>query len=157
MSDATTELNDLNPYLQGLYRPVEQEIQSDKLEVTGEIPRDFAGSYYRNGPNPKTPPEGMHHWFDGDGMLHAIHFEDGQASYVNRYIRSHDFLADEAGELTKAGIMKPAVEDDSTTVYKDTANTDIIMHNGELMALWYISGQPVRLDAKTLETVKQHL
>ena len=155
MSDATTELNDLNPYLQGLYRPVEQEIQSDKLEVTGEIPRDFAGSYYRNGPNPKTPPEGMHHWFDGDGMLHAIHFEDGQASYVNRYIRSHDFLADEAGELTKAGIMKPAVEDDSTTVYKDTANTDIIMHNGELMALWYISGQPVRLDAKTLETVKQ--
>jgi carotenoid cleavage dioxygenase-like enzyme len=27
------------------------------------------------------------------------------------------------------------------------------MHAGELMALWYISGKPVRLDAKTLETI----
>ena len=44
--------------------------------------------------------------------------------------------------------------DDRSTVYKDTANTDIVMHDGELLALWYISGQPVRLDSRTLETIR---
>jgi carotenoid cleavage dioxygenase len=39
------------------------------------------------------------------------------------------------------------------TVYKDTANTDVIVHNGRLLALWYISGQPVAVDIATLETM----
>ena len=155
MSERTPALNELNPYLKGPHAPVDEEIFAHDLKVIGEIPEDFAGAYYRNGPNPKKQPAGMHHWFDGDGMLHAAHFEDGKASYCNRYIQSADFLADEAGTQQKSGIFSPAVADGSSTVYKDTANTDVIMHGGELMALWYISGRPVRLDAKTLETLRE--
>lgn len=154
MLPETEGLNRLNPYLQGPYAPVHDEITAVDLDVIGEIPKDFAGAYYRNGPNPLHDPTGMHHWFDGDGMLHAIHFEDGKAEYRNRYIRTADFLAEEAGTSHKPGIFERAVKDDSTTVYKDTANTDIVMHNGELLALWYISGQPVRLDPRTLDTIR---
>lgn len=148
------ELNKLNPYLQGAHGPIRQEIEAVDLKVTGEIPRDFGGAYYRNGPNPIHDPKGLHHWFDGDGMIHAIHFEDGKARYRNRFIRTSDFEAEVKGTLDKPGIFSPASQTHSPTVYKDTANTDIVMHNGELMALWYISGQPVRMDANTLETLR---
>jgi len=154
MSPETDGLNQLNPYLLGPYAPVESEITAVDLEVTGEIPADFAGAYYRNGPNPLHEPMGMHHWFDGDGMLHAIYFEDGKAEYRNRYIQTTDFQAEKQGTLNKPGIFERAVADDRSTVYKDTANTDIVMHDGELLALWYISGQPVRLDSRTLETIR---
>ena len=71
-------LNTLNPYLQGAYEPVAKETTALNLEVIGEIPKDLYGCFYRNGPNPAQAPEGMHHWFDGDGMLHAIYFENGK-------------------------------------------------------------------------------
>lgn len=155
MSNKDENLNNLNPYLHGPYAPIDTEINAHQLKVIGEIPTDFGGAYFRNGPNPATQPSGLHHWFDGDGMLHAIHFENGKASYRNRYIQSNDYLAGNSGTLEKAGIFSPAQSDGSSTVYKNTANTDVVMHNGELMALWYISGKPVRLDAQTLSTLRE--
>lgn len=151
--DAKT-LNGLNPYLEGAHRPIRRETQALDLTVTGEIPRDFGGAYYRNGPDPLNDPTGLHHWFDGDGMIHAIHFEDGRARYRNRYVRTADFEAEVRGDLDKPGIFSPASRTASPTVYKDTANTDVVLHNGSLMALWYVSGQPVRMDAETLETLR---
>lgn len=149
-----TELNQFNPYLKGVYAPVKEEVTALELEVEGEIPVDLWGSYVRNGPNPMTPPECLHHWFDGDGMLHAIHFENGKAEYRNRYIRTADHEAEKTGRLDAGGILLPAHRDRTPTTYKDTANTDVVFHNGSLLALWYVSGQPVRVDARTLETVR---
>lgn len=149
---AQSMLNDFNPYLHGLYAPVNEEVSAEKLEVIGEIPRDLHGGYFRNGPNPKTPPKGMHHWFDGDGMIHGIWFEDGAARYRNRFIQTRDLEANGNGAL--AGIFEPARDVANRSVhYKDTANTDLVFHNGRLLALWYISGQPVAVDAQTLETI----
>ena len=147
------DINDLNPYLHGLYAPVEKEVSADNLEVVGEIPRDLHGGYFRNGPNPKIPPTGMHHWFDGDGMIHGIWFENGKARYANRYVGAEDFKANGASSL--GGIFEPARNVAGRKVhYRDTANTDLIYHNGNLLALWYISGQPVAVDAATLETIR---
>ena len=148
------DLNLLNPYLNGLYAPVQKEVAAQDLSVVGELPRDLNGAYFRNGPNPQHAPSGMHHWFDGDGMIHGVWFEDGSARYANRYIRTDDFEADQAGALKVAGIFEPATQiAGRTTVYKDTANTDLVYHNGRLLALWYISGRPVAVDIKTLETI----
>lgn len=146
-------INDLNPYLHGLYAPVEKEITAENLQVVGEIPKDLHGGYYRNGPNPVRPPNGMHHWFDGDAMLHAVWFEDGKVTYRNRYVQTQDHLAEVAGNCEASGILQPANRDRSGTEYKDTASTDVVIHNGELMALWYICGAPVRVDPLTLETI----
>lgn len=146
-------VNLLNPYIQGIYEPVAKEVTATELNVIGEIPKDLHGAYFRNGPNPVHAPQTLHHWFDGDGMLHAIHFENGKAEYRNRYIRSDDFKAELAGNVGAGGVLLPANRARENKVYKDTANTDVIVHNGQLMALWYISGTPVRVNARTLETI----
>jgi len=148
-----TGLNLLNPYIQGIYEPVAKEVTALDLKVIGELPKDLHGAYYRNGPNPVHAPQTLHHWFDGDGMLHALYFENGKAEYRNRYIRSDDFNAEVAGTLDASGVLLPANRARENKVYKDTANTDVIIHNGQLMALWYISGTPVRVNARTLETI----
>jgi carotenoid cleavage dioxygenase-like enzyme len=72
-------LNALNPYVQGLYEPVARETTALELPVIGKIPSDLHGAFLRNGPNPAEAPAGMHHWFDGDGMVHAVYFENGRA------------------------------------------------------------------------------
>ena len=43
---------------------------------------------YCKGPNPKFPPSGLYHWFDGDGMVHSMHIKDGIASYSNHQTRT---------------------------------------------------------------------
>lgn len=153
-----SELNQLNPYLQGAYEPVAQETTALDLQVIGEIPKDLWGCFYRNGPNPAKAPEGLHHWFDGDGMVHALYIENGKAEYRNRFVKTRDHVADLNGGSSAGGVLYPSTRSDPHStrgerVYKDTANTDVVVHNGQLMALWYISGEPVRMDLRTLETL----
>ena len=146
--------NARNPYLAGPYGPVTREVEAVDLPVIGEIPADLAGLYVRNGPNPERAPSAPHHWFDGDGMLHGVWFDEGRARYRNRFVGTPDLAAERAGNLDAAGIFSPANRSRSgNRVYKDTANTDVIVHGGKLYALWYISGLPVAVDATTLETI----
>lgn len=146
-------VNDVNPYLHGLFEPQHVEFTSVDLPVIGELPRDLFGAFVRNGPNPARMPTDLHHWFDGDGMVHSIYFENGKAEYRNRFVRSSDFVADLNGGCGAGGVLLPASRARGEKVYKDTANTDVVLHNGELMALWYVSGTPVRMNARTLETL----
>ena len=60
------------------YAPIQMECDAPDLIVEGEIPRDLFGTFYRNGPNPQFAPRGNHHWFGGDGMIHAFHIENGK-------------------------------------------------------------------------------
>ncbi|MEL0048654.1 MAG: carotenoid oxygenase family protein [Gammaproteobacteria bacterium] len=77
-----------NPILQGNYAPVDSENSFEHLEVVGRIPKDLQGTLLRAGPNPVNPGPN-HHWFLGDGMLHAIQLGNGQAkSYRNRWVRT---------------------------------------------------------------------
>lgn len=144
--------NKQNPYLKGLYAPVAEEVSAQNLEVVGEIPKSLHGGYFRNGPNPASPPAGMHHWFDGDGMLHGVWFENGTARYRNRFVQTQDLSTGGADGMP--GIFERSIDVAGRTVnYRDTANTDVIYHNGKLLALWYISGKPVAVDPHTLETI----
>lgn len=146
-----------NPYLLGPYAPVDQEIDAEDLQVIGTIPADLEGLYVRNGPNPRQPTIGRYHWFDGDGMLHALYFEGGKASYRNRWIRTEGFTREsEAGRALWKGVAEPRTEnpdDGSRLRLKDVANTDVKFHNGNLIALWYLAGTPYRVDPLTLETI----
>ena len=145
-----------DPYLSGPYAPIDTEIDAEPIPVAGEVPRDLFGAYVRNGPNPRRPPIGLHHWFDGDAMLHAVHLEDGKLRYTNRYVRTPAMaLEDEAGRSLWKGLMEP-FGDNPNHAYKDTGNTDVIVHGGELLALWYVAGSAHRVDPRTLETHGEH-
>jgi len=143
-----------NPYLHGPFAPTNDELTLTDLEVRGEIPADLNGVYVRNGPNPRFEPRGRYHWFDGDGMVHALHIADGEATYRNRWVRTEGFEAErEAGEAVWSGIIEPPAENPRGVPEKDTANTDLIFHRDRLLALWYRAGKPYALDPLTLETL----
>ena len=118
MSTARAELH---WHLQGNWAPVFDEIDGEDLEVIGEVPAELDGVYIRNGMNPHSGHSD--HWFFGDGMLHAMTFEDGKATYRNRYVRTPAYL--EAKD--------PAEAMGDMTFSK--ANTHIVRHAGKVLAL----------------------
>ena len=143
-----------NPYLVGPYAPTRDELTLRDLDVIGEIPEDLNGVYVRNGPNPQYEPQGRYHWFDGDGMVHAVHFAEGRATYRNRWIRTDGFQREQrAGTPLWSGIIEPFESNPPGEPEKDTANTSLVFHNERLLALWYRSGKPYALDPVTLETL----
>ena len=122
--------------------------------LEGEIPEDLHGVYVRNGPNPQHEPVGRYHWFDGDGMLHAVHFAEGRATYRNRWVRTDGFERErEADGPLWRGIMEPREDNPPGEPEKDTANTSVLFHHDRLLATWYRAGTPYAVDPLTLETI----
>lgn len=142
-----------NPYLHGVYAPTTDEIVADELEIIGELPEDLYGAYYRNGPNPVFKPTNAYHPFDGDGMLHAVYFKEGKASYRNSYIHTKALLRERAkGHAIWPGVMGPFDFSLPDFPIKDTCNTDVTLFAGDLIPSWYNAGAPYKLDPMTLET-----
>ncbi len=147
-----SDLTNLNSYIEGLYAPVDDERTDVALAVDGEIPADLRGLYVQNNPNPRFPPPGAYHWFDGDGMVHGVELRDGRATYRNRWIRTAGLAADEqAGRALRPGILMPFDPSDPAPD-KNTANTDLVVWNGKLLALWWLGGAPYALNVPDLTT-----
>ena len=158
-----------HPNLQGGFAPYLGEDETTPLEVVGEIPRELRGTLYRNGPNPQLPPRGglAYHWFDGDGMIHAISLADGKARYKNRWVRTRRFeLERKAGRALFGGLRSMdrtdpaawrALEAQGLSPYEqvqlavDAGNTNVIFHARKLLALLEIAN-PTELDPRTLAT-----
>ena len=146
-----------NPYLEGVWTPVRDEVVAANLKVTGEVPTNLNGVYLRNGPNPKFQPRGRYHVFDGDGMLHGVEFAHGQVTYRNRWVRT-DGLADEeaAGRAIWPGLIDRPDRSlprawGSDGFLKDNSNTDVVIHNGHAVSTFYQCGEGYRQDPRTLE------
>ena len=109
-----------NYYLQGNYAPVKNLISETGLKVTGQIPKDLSGLFVRNGPNPMgAVNEKKHHWFLGEGMLHGIRLDSGNALwYKNKLVDGNDSIA----------------------------NTSVISHGGKIYAIVEAGGYPVEID-----------
>jgi carotenoid cleavage dioxygenase len=143
--------SEMNPFLEGNFAPWRMEGVAEDLEVVGEIPRDLAGTYYRNGPNPAFEPPGRYHWFDGDGMIHAITLDDGRAHYRNRYVVSNGLREERAaGRGLFRGLLD--LDPSEAPTFKNTGNTNIVWHAGRLLALME-AAFPTRMEPRTLETL----
>lgn len=156
---STLPADDDHPYRTGPWRPQHTEWDADDLEVVGTIPADLDGAYLRNTENPVHRSLGQYHPFDGDGMLHAIHFRDGRASYRNRFVRTLGLAAEnEAGEPLWAGLAEPPARSrrdgwGARTRMKDASSTDVVVHAGLAKTSFYQCGDLYRLDPLTLETL----
>jgi carotenoid cleavage dioxygenase len=113
-------------YQQGNFAPVQLEVSAYDLAVDGAVPPALEGRYVRTGPNPIAPdPEGEH-WFVGDGMLHGVRLQHGQAKwYRNRYVTSA-----KAAELKG---LSPV--DGPTTGLDGSGNTNVVHHAGRIVAM----------------------
>ena len=142
-----------NPFLQANFAPVMAECDAPELVVHGELPATLAGTLYRNGPNPMYPPSGhQHHWFLGEGMIHAVHVENGKASYRNRWVRTAQYEAQrKAGERLLSTAFGEPPRPGGEQIKHNVANTNVVWHAGKLLALDEGSS-PVAMDGDTLET-----
>ncbi|HET6184409.1 MAG TPA: carotenoid oxygenase family protein [Acetobacteraceae bacterium] len=140
--------DELPPFLSGNYAPIFMEADAPHLPVLGELPHGLRGTLFRNGPNPQFMPAdpARHHWFLGDGMIHAFMLEDGRARYRNRWVRTPKFVAEGAAGGPGPGDWSP----DEGGV----ANTNIVWHAGRLLALEE-AHPPIALDPSTLATLGQ--
>lgn len=145
-----------NPYLDRNFAPVHEEITTDKLPVIGELPLDLLGIFVRNGPNPQWTPIGQYHWFDGDGMLHGVQISNGIATYRNRYIQTTGWKKErEAGKALWTGLLEAPQMNNPHSGYKNTANTALVWHAGQMLAL-NEGGNPHAIKLPELETIGQY-
>lgn len=146
-----------HPFMSGAFTPNYVEYTATGLEVIGEVPRRLNGVYLRNTQNPVHEPLGVHHAFDGDGMLHLLSFRDGAVEYRNRFLRTKGFQEEQAaGQALYAGLIdNPKLSRregwGARGGLKDTSATDVIVHGGTALTTFYQCGEPYRFDARTLE------
>ncbi len=121
MSEAVA--NDQPFWLTGNFAPTMDEVTDNNLKVTGKIPEELNGRYFRNGANPKhgdTP-----HWFLGDGMIHGVELSNGKANwYRNRWVKTPVLEAKDSDAMESLGDLSQSL-----------ANTHIVGHAGKILAL----------------------
>ena len=141
------------------YQNVTVELNDEILEASnGEEIKGLNGTLFRNGPGIlERDNQWVHHPFDGDGMITAIKFINGQASLTNKFVRTKGFQEEEKknkfiyrgvfGTQKKGGILNNLFD----LNFKNIANTHVIKLGNELLALWEAAG-PHALDPNNLET-----
>ena len=141
-----------NPFLGDNFAPVSQEITQNSLKISGQIPPQLQGTFVRNGPNPQVPPLGEYHWFDGDGMLHAVEIAAGKATYRNRYVKTQGYLREKAAGTVIYGGLGSNPEENPENDYKNASNTALVWHAEKLLSLWE-GGQPYNIALPNLDTL----
>ena len=134
------------PYLQGNYAPVDEErdLGADELRVEGTLPRGLQGALMRDGPNPAFQPNHYVYPVDGDGMVHAVYFRDGQVHYRNRWVETSHLLTERKFGRTIYGSAGKVLEVPQEVIeaggepnpVRNTANTNVLYHGGKLLAMW---------------------
>ncbi len=128
-------------WARGNYAPLMEEHSSSRLPVTGALPRELNGLYVRNGTD-AHPGATAPHWFIGDGMVHGVRLEDGDARwYRNRFVRTNQLRSDAA--LGAGG--PPSLAD-------GYANVSVFWHADRLLASGEI-GLPWELSPEDLTTL----
>ncbi|MGX1305500.1 carotenoid cleavage dioxygenase-like enzyme [Amorphus suaedae] len=133
-----------DPHLSGVFTPVAREIDvADLTVVAGRIPEDLSGAYMRNGPNPLFQPLSYTYPLDGDGMVHAVYFDNGRARYRNRFVETRELAVERrAGRAVWGGLMAPMPIDpallqagEAGSPFKNGAFINVLAHGGHLLAL----------------------
>lgn len=138
------------------FTSLEQELDYRVTDIDGQVPQALRGTLFRNGSG-RNELNGhwFPHWFDGDGMISAIVFDDGGIRYFNRYVRTDNYVNETRegrllyrgfGKMRPGGIIANAFRQAS-----NVSNTSVVLLGERLLSLWE-GGAPYALDPKTLAT-----
>jgi carotenoid cleavage dioxygenase-like enzyme len=122
-------------------------------QVTGKVPTDLNGAFYRVGPDPQYPLHPRNIPFDGEGHVSMFRIKNGRVDYRSRFVRNDRWLAqDKARRILFPMYRNPMMDDPSVKgLSRSTANTHIMNHRNYLLSLKEDS-PPAALDLLTLET-----
>ena len=138
------------------FRSLEEEHSYSIAEIEGEVPRGLRGTLYRNGSGRnQLGGQWFAHWFDGDGMITALRFDDAGVHFRNRFVATPNYRDEtKAGHLLNRGFgkMRPGgLLANALRQPANVSNTSVVIDSGRLLSLWE-GGPPYELDPETLET-----
>jgi len=143
------------PWLLGYLGTRETELYGDLRIVSGQVPPDLNGEFYRNGPaQHNIGTDRFFHWFDAPGMVQRFTFGAGKLSHHGRMIETSRSAPERyAGRIQFAGFGTHGhdLSSGGSADGQSPANISLIKHAGELLALWE-GGSPHIIDPETLET-----
>ena len=125
--------------------------------LEGKIPEALQGTLYRNGPARFTRGGAcVDHWFDGDGAILAVYFQEEKAVGTYQYVKTREFIEESQAETLLYGGYGtlPAVGlwNRLQKTIKNAANTSVLVLPDRLLALWE-GGKPYALKLEDLETI----
>jgi all-trans-8'-apo-beta-carotenal 15,15'-oxygenase len=129
--------------------------QAGQALVTGRIPADLNGVFFRNGPGRfELGGERYHHWFDGDGFAQRWQLGAGKVSHRGRFVATQKFVEESAaGQFLYpafgTNIARRGIKGNDTM---NAANTNLLPFQGRLYALWE-GGSATEVDPVTLATL----
>ncbi|XP_078055156.1 carotenoid-cleaving dioxygenase, mitochondrial-like isoform X2 [Mustelus asterias] len=80
-----------------LFMSVEETPEPIPVKVKGEIPKWLRGNLLRNGPGKfEFGNDKYNHWFDGMALMHQFKIEDGNVTYMSKFLRSESYRTNSA-------------------------------------------------------------
>jgi all-trans-8'-apo-beta-carotenal 15,15'-oxygenase len=139
------------------FASLEQEFEYRVDVIDGRVPAALRGTLFRNGSGRnELNGQWFPHWFDGDGMISAIAFDDAGIRYLNRYVRTDNYVNETRenrvlyrgfGKMKPGGAIANAFRQPG-----NVSNISVVLQNDQLLSLWE-GGAPYALDPKTLKTI----
>ncbi|HTN60793.1 MAG TPA: carotenoid oxygenase family protein [Devosia sp.] len=126
------------PVFKTVLRPMRTECDILDVEVEGEIPEQLDGAFHRVQPDPQFPPKYEDdQFFNGDGMVSLFRFKGGKVDFKHRYIQTDKWkLEREAGRALFGAYRNPLTDEPEVKgQIRGTANTNVMVHAGELYAM----------------------
>jgi carotenoid cleavage dioxygenase-like enzyme len=126
--------------------------------IHGTIPSGLNGALYRVGPGRFENEAGRYaHWFDGEGLVSAIRFQNGAVSAACRMIEpagSDEPSYARRGRIGSAprGLIRRLHGLVDRDAFVNLANTALMHWRGRLFAL-FEAGLPTEIDPETLATL----
>jgi len=144
------------PHPKALFSNLSREHDYEPAEVEGQLPEHMQGTLYRNGIGLMDLfGRRYEHLFEADGAISAFRFDEGRVASSSRIVESRA-LREERRKGRHLSSMNAGWLDRIRCAfgagYKNTANTNVVAHEGELLALME-GGLPTRVDAETLATI----
>ena len=146
---------DAYPWSAG-FRSLEEEHGYRIDEVEGHVPPWLRGTLFRNGSGRnELAGHWFPHWFDGDGMIAAVRFDDQGIHFRNRYVATDNYRDETRAQRIMHrgfGKMRPGgVLANAFRLPANVSNTSVLMEGDRLLSLWE-GGPPVAMDPATLAT-----
>jgi len=138
----------------GILKPLRFEGDIHDLEVEGEVPAQLNGTFHRVHPDQQFPPlYDTDQFFNGDGLVSLFRFQNGKVHFKQRYAQTDKFKLERfAGKALFGAYRNPLTDDPAVKGrIRGTANTNVIVHAGKLLALKEDSPALV-MNPLTLET-----
>ena len=146
---------DAYPWSAG-FRSLDEEHDYRVDEIDGQVPATLRGTLFRNGSGRnELGGQWFPHWFDGDGMISAVRFDDKGIHFRNRYVATDNYRDEtKAGRIVHRGFGKMRPGGMLANAFRQPANvsnTSVVMDGDRLLSLWE-GGPPFVIDPATLET-----